>query len=150
VTSPRSAPSWVPTSSPRRGPSHDESVLHPYFGDRSGWQAASSLPGLVASRVPVLFAVAESDPPVSQRQAELLFAALAARGGGERLVARACPASLVLRELLVVLAQRLARLLDLVLAGRRGLVVELGALALDRLTRSPQRLLRVGLPAAAL
>ena len=59
----------------------NEATLGPYFGARSGWAAASPLPGLVASRVPVLFAVAEHDPPVHHRQTALLFAALMARDG---------------------------------------------------------------------
>jgi acetyl esterase/lipase len=58
-----------------------ESSAHPYFGERSQWEAASPLGGLVASGVPLLFAVAEHDPPASHRQAELLFGTLMARAG---------------------------------------------------------------------
>jgi acetyl esterase/lipase len=57
----------------------EPSILHPYFGDEL--EAASPLAGLVASRVPLMFVVAEHDPPISHRQAELLFAALAERDG---------------------------------------------------------------------
>jgi triacylglycerol lipase len=59
----------------------DEAVLGTYFGDRSGWEAASPLAGLVASGLPVLVAVAEHDPPVSHRQAAIAFTALYERGG---------------------------------------------------------------------
>jgi triacylglycerol lipase len=52
----------------------DENVLGAYFGDRSGWEAASPLPGLVASGLPVMLAVAEYDPPVSHRQAAIAIA----------------------------------------------------------------------------
>ena len=51
----------------------DEAVLGPYFGDRSDWEAASPLAGLVDSELPVLVAVAEHDPPVSHRQAAIAF-----------------------------------------------------------------------------
>jgi triacylglycerol lipase len=57
----------------------DEAILGPYFGERGLWADASPLPGLVASRLPVMAAVAEHDPPVSHRQAALLFAALVER-----------------------------------------------------------------------
>ena len=59
----------------------DEAVLGPYFGDRSGWEAASPLAGLVDSELPVMVAVAEHDPPVSHRQAAIAFTALYERGG---------------------------------------------------------------------
>jgi acetyl esterase/lipase len=59
----------------------DEAVLGPYFGDRSGWEAASPLAGVVGSRLPVMLAVAEHDPPVSHRQAAIAFTALYERGG---------------------------------------------------------------------
>jgi arylformamidase len=59
----------------------EPSILHPYFGEGSELEAASPLRGLVASRVPVMFAVAEYDPAISHRQAELLFEALVARDG---------------------------------------------------------------------
>jgi acetyl esterase/lipase len=59
----------------------DEAVLGLYFGDRSGWEAASPLAGLVTSGLPVLVAVAEHDPPVSHRQAAIAFTALYERGG---------------------------------------------------------------------
>jgi arylformamidase len=59
----------------------DEAVLGPYFGARSGWEAASPLAGLVASGLPVMVVVAEHDPPVSHRQAALAFAALYERDG---------------------------------------------------------------------
>jgi acetyl esterase/lipase len=55
----------------------DASILAPYFGpDPAALAAASPLPGLVASGLPILFAVAEHDPPVSHRQAAALFGAL--------------------------------------------------------------------------
>jgi acetyl esterase/lipase len=55
----------------------DASILAPYFGpDPAALAVASPLPGLVASGLPVLFAVAEHDPPVSHRQAAALFGAL--------------------------------------------------------------------------
>src|SRR6266536_5155111 len=89
--------SWVPTSS-RRGPStrRTSGARSPGCAPTSPATAAiptgscswarrraprTSPARLVASRVPVLFAVAEYDPPVSHRQAELLFAALVARDG---------------------------------------------------------------------
>lgn len=59
----------------------DEAVLGPYFGDRSGWEAASPLAGLIASGLPVMVAVAEHDPPVSHRQAAIAFTAFYERGG---------------------------------------------------------------------
>jgi triacylglycerol lipase len=59
----------------------DEAVLGAYFGDRSGWEAASPLAGLVTSGLPVLVAVAEHDPPVSHRQAAIAFTAFYERGG---------------------------------------------------------------------
>jgi acetyl esterase/lipase len=59
----------------------DEAILGPYFGERSLWADASPLPGLVASGLPVMAAVAEHDPPVSHRQAALLFAAFTERDG---------------------------------------------------------------------
>jgi acetyl esterase/lipase len=59
----------------------DEAVLGAYFGDRSGWEAASPLSGLVTSALPVMVAVAEHDPPVSHRQAAIAFTALYERGG---------------------------------------------------------------------
>ncbi len=59
----------------------DDAVLGPYFGDRSGWEAASPLAGLVTSGLPVMVAVAEHDPPVSHRQAAIAFTALYERGG---------------------------------------------------------------------
>jgi acetyl esterase/lipase len=55
----------------------DASILAPYFGpDPAALAAASPLPGLVASGLPILFAVAQHDPPVSHRQAAALFGAL--------------------------------------------------------------------------
>jgi acetyl esterase/lipase len=55
----------------------DPALLAPYFGaDPAALEAASPLPGLVASGLPILFAVAEHDPPVSHRQAAALFTAL--------------------------------------------------------------------------
>ena len=57
----------------------DPSILHPYFGEQL--EAASPLPGLVASRIPVMFAVAEHDPAISHEQAALLFEALYERDG---------------------------------------------------------------------
>ena len=55
----------------------DVSILAPYFGpDPEALAAASPLPGLVASGLPLLFAVAEHDPAVSHRQAAALFGAL--------------------------------------------------------------------------
>jgi acetyl esterase/lipase len=59
----------------------DEAVLGAYFGDRSGWEAASPLAGLVGSGLPVMVVVAEHDPPVSHRQAAIAFTALYERGG---------------------------------------------------------------------
>jgi arylformamidase len=59
----------------------DEAVLGPYFGERSGWEAASPLGGLVASGLPVMVVVAEHDPPVSHRQAAIAFMALYERSG---------------------------------------------------------------------
>ena len=59
----------------------ERSILHPYFGEASELEGASPLRGLVASRVPIMFAVAEHDPAISHRQAELLFEALVARDG---------------------------------------------------------------------
>jgi len=59
----------------------DEAVLGPYFGDRTGWEAASPLAGLVDSGLPVLLAVAEYDPPVSHGQAAIAFTALYERSG---------------------------------------------------------------------
>jgi acetyl esterase/lipase len=59
----------------------DEAVLGPYFGDRSEWDAASPLAGLVASRLPVMVVVAEHDPAVSHRQAAHAFMALYERDG---------------------------------------------------------------------
>jgi len=59
----------------------DEAVLGAYFGDRTGWEAVSPLPGLVASRLPVMLAVAEHDPPISHLQAAIAFTALYERGG---------------------------------------------------------------------
>jgi acetyl esterase/lipase len=60
----------------------DPSILAPYFGaDTAALAAASPLPGLVASGLPILFAVAEHDPPVSHRQAAALFGALFERDG---------------------------------------------------------------------
>jgi acetyl esterase/lipase len=59
----------------------DEAVLGPYFGERSGWDAASPLAGLVASGLPVMIVVAEHDPPVSHRQAAIAFDALYERRG---------------------------------------------------------------------
>jgi acetyl esterase/lipase len=55
----------------------DASILAPYFGpDPDALVAASPLPGLVACGVPILFAVAEHDPPISHRQAAALLEAL--------------------------------------------------------------------------
>jgi acetyl esterase/lipase len=55
----------------------DQSLLAPYFGtDPAALRASSPLPGLVASGLPILLAVAEHDPPVSHRQAARLIAAL--------------------------------------------------------------------------
>jgi acetyl esterase/lipase len=60
----------------------DTSILAPYFGaDPEALVAASPLPGLVGSGLPILFAVAEHDPPVSHRQAAALFGALFERDG---------------------------------------------------------------------
>jgi acetyl esterase/lipase len=60
----------------------DASILAPYFGpDPAALAAASPLAGLVASGLPILFAVAEHDPPVSHRQAAALFGALFERDG---------------------------------------------------------------------
>ena len=60
----------------------DPTILAPYFGaDPEALIAASPLPGLVASGLPILFAVAEHDPPVSHRQAAALFGALFQRDG---------------------------------------------------------------------
>ena len=60
----------------------DPSILAPYFGsDPAALAAASPLPGLIASTLPILFAVAEHDPPVSHRQAAALFGALFERDG---------------------------------------------------------------------
>ena len=59
----------------------DEAVLGSYFGERSGWEAASPLGGLVASGLPVMVVVAEHDPPVSHRQAAIAFMALYERSG---------------------------------------------------------------------
>jgi acetyl esterase/lipase len=59
----------------------DEAVLRPYFGDRSAWEAASPLAGVIASRLPVMLAVAEHDPPVSHRQAAIAFTAFYERRG---------------------------------------------------------------------
>jgi acetyl esterase/lipase len=58
-------------------PAFDASLLAPYVGpDPEALRAASPLPGLVASGLPILFAVAEHDPPISHRQAAALFEAL--------------------------------------------------------------------------
>jgi triacylglycerol lipase len=57
----------------------DEAILGPYFGERGLWADASPLPGLVLSGLPLMAVVAEHDPPVSHRQAALLFAALVER-----------------------------------------------------------------------
>jgi acetyl esterase/lipase len=63
-------------------PVFESSLLAPYVGpDPADLAAASPLPGLVASRLPILFAVAEHDPPISHRQAVALFEALFARDG---------------------------------------------------------------------
>jgi arylformamidase len=60
----------------------DASLLEPYFGtDPEALAAASPLPGLVASGLPILFAVAEHDPPISHRQAATLLGALFERDG---------------------------------------------------------------------
>jgi acetyl esterase/lipase len=60
----------------------DTSILAAYFGpDPAALAAASPLAGLVASGLPILFAVAEHDPPVSHRQAAALFGALFERDG---------------------------------------------------------------------
>jgi acetyl esterase/lipase len=59
----------------------DEAVLGAYFGDRSDWEAASPLAGLVDSRLPVMVAVAEHDPALSHRQAAIAFSAFYARAG---------------------------------------------------------------------
>lgn len=60
----------------------DTSILAAYFGpDPAALAAASPLPGLVACGLPILFAVAEHDPPVSHRQAAALFGALFERDG---------------------------------------------------------------------
>jgi triacylglycerol lipase len=60
----------------------DQSLLAPYFGtDPAALRAASPLPGLAASGLPILLAVAEHDPPVSHRQAARLIAALFERDG---------------------------------------------------------------------
>jgi acetyl esterase/lipase len=61
-------------------PVFDSSLLAPYVGpDPEALRAASPLPGLVASGLPILFAIAEHDPPVSHRQAAALFGALLER-----------------------------------------------------------------------
>jgi acetyl esterase/lipase len=58
----------------------DPTILAPYFGsDPAALEAASPLPGLLASGLPILLAVAEHDPPVSHRQAAALVDALFAR-----------------------------------------------------------------------
>jgi len=55
----------------------DPSILAAYFGpDPETLREASPLAGLVASGLPILFAVAEHDPPISHRQAAALFQAL--------------------------------------------------------------------------
>jgi acetyl esterase/lipase len=60
----------------------DPSILAPYFGSEPETLVrASPLRGLVASGVPILFAVAEHDPPISHRQAAALFEALLERDG---------------------------------------------------------------------
>jgi arylformamidase len=60
----------------------DASILAAYFdSDPAALAAASPLAGLVASGLPILFAVAEHDPPVSHRQAAALFGALFERDG---------------------------------------------------------------------
>jgi triacylglycerol lipase len=53
-----------------------------YFGeDQSKWAAASSLPGLVETEVPLLIVVAEYDPPTFEIQALELVAKLTAKNG---------------------------------------------------------------------
>jgi triacylglycerol lipase len=55
--------------------------LQSYFGtDRSQYTARSALPGMVASRLPLLLAYAELDPPDFQAQAQQAQAALCAVG----------------------------------------------------------------------
>jgi acetyl esterase/lipase len=63
-------------------PLFDASLLAPYVGpDPEAVAAASPLPGLVASGLAILFAVAEHDPAISHRQAAALFDALFERDG---------------------------------------------------------------------
>jgi acetyl esterase/lipase len=63
-------------------PRFDRSLLEPYFGDDpTTLETASPLPGLLASGLPILFAVAEHDPPISHHQAAALFDALYERDG---------------------------------------------------------------------
>jgi arylformamidase len=60
----------------------DTSILAPYVGpDPAALATAAPLAGLVGSGLPILFAVAEHDPPVSHRQAAALFGALFERDG---------------------------------------------------------------------
>jgi len=57
-------------------------LLRPYFGDDPGrYVELSPLRGLVDSPVPVLYAVAEFDPPPAQRQATAVVAAHSHRHG---------------------------------------------------------------------
>jgi triacylglycerol lipase len=55
-------------------------IVGPYYGeDPAGWEAASALPGLVASGLPVMVSVAEYDPDISHLQTALAIEALFAR-----------------------------------------------------------------------
>lgn len=57
-------------------------TLKAYFGaDSSAWAARSPLPGLVATSVPLMFVLAEFDPPDFERQALAAVNAFAARHG---------------------------------------------------------------------
>ncbi|MQA09569.1 MAG: alpha/beta hydrolase fold domain-containing protein [Pseudonocardiaceae bacterium] len=63
-------------------PSFDPELLRAYFGDDpSRYAERSSLPWLVDAAVPVLFVVAEFDPPKSQRQALAVLQAHSERHG---------------------------------------------------------------------
>jgi len=62
--------------------SFDPERLRPYLGaDRTRHAELSPLPGLVETEVPVLYAVAEFDPPDARRQALTLISAYQARHG---------------------------------------------------------------------
>jgi acetyl esterase/lipase len=63
-------------------PSFEHDRLRPYYGDDPGRYAElSPLRGLVESHVPVLYVVAEFDPPPAQRQAATLVDAYTRRHG---------------------------------------------------------------------